>query len=107
MAISLIVTLITKPVSEEVLIKFYKKIQPGGNLWKPIAKKVPEIKIKAQLWRDLLDWLLGCVFIYCFLFGTGKILFGEILSGLLYLIGGIISMAIAYKDLHSRNWGVL
>lgn len=105
--VSLIVTYLTKPVSEEVLIKFYKKIQPGGRLWKPVAVKVPEVKINAQLTRDLLDWFLGCVFIYCFLFGTGKLLFGEILSGCLYIILGAVSMVIAYKDLQSRNWGVL
>ncbi len=105
--VSIIVTYLTKPVSEEVLINFYKKIQPGGTLWKPIAEKVPELKVKSELTRDLLDWFLGSVFIYCVLFGLGKIILGDYLSGNIFLIVAVIVMVIVYKDLSSRNWGVL
>ena len=106
-AVWLIVTYLTKPVSEEVLIKFYKKIQPGGRLWKPISDKIPELKVNARIGRDLLDWFLGSVFIYCVLFGFGKLIFGDMMSGFIYLLTAAVIVIIIYKDLSSRNWGVL
>ncbi|NIT62096.1 MAG: sodium:proline symporter, partial [Aliifodinibius sp.] len=36
------VTLLTQPESEETLLQFYRKVRPGGNLWKPIADKAPD-----------------------------------------------------------------
>ena len=106
-AVWLIVTYLTKPVSEEVLIKFYKKIQSGGRLWKPISDKIPELKVNARIGRDLLDWFLGSVFIYCVLFGFGKFIFGDMMSGFIYILIAVVTVIIIYKDLSSRNWGVL
>ncbi len=61
----IVVTLLTAPENEETLLKFYRKIRPGGNGWKPIAQKAPELKTDNSLGRDLLDWAMPafCLFI--------------------------------------------
>jgi branched-subunit amino acid transport protein AzlD len=42
--------------------------------WKPVAATTPEITPTHDLGRNLWCWILGCVMIYCALFGVGKIL---------------------------------
>ncbi|MCK5683406.1 Na+:solute symporter, partial [bacterium] len=40
----LIVTFLTKPTEEKTLLKFYKKVHPGGIGWTQIAAKLPDVK---------------------------------------------------------------
>ncbi len=101
------VTLLTAPVSEETLLRFYRKVRPGGNLWKPIAAKAPEVQTDKGLGWDLLDWAVGIVLIYTTLFGVGKILLGSVGFGLLLLaIAGACFLFIRW-ELNRRGWAAL
>ncbi len=59
-----IATLITKPESDEVLMKFYYSVRPWG-FWKPIYKKVleidPNFKANKNFKRDASNVLVGIV----------------------------------------------
>jgi len=100
----LTVTFITKPVKEEKLETFYKKVHPGGLGWKRISGKFPEIKSDSGFGRLFLDWLLGVFLVYSSLFGLGKLLFAEYLSALLYFLVGGISATLIYFDLKKRGF---
>jgi hypothetical protein len=39
-----------------------------------------------------------------FLFGTGKIIFGDYISGFIFIIVGLIAGAIIFYDLNKRGW---
>jgi SSS family solute:Na+ symporter len=101
----LVVTLLTKPTEESVLIAFYRRVHPGGIFWKRIAAKVPEVRGDTGLGLLLLDWVAGIVLIYSSLFGTGKLIFGE--TGNAALLYGVALVAgwVIYRDLSARGWG--
>jgi solute:Na+ symporter, SSS family len=69
-----IVTLLTRPEPAAVLASFYRKVRPDARGWKPVATATPDIKPTHDLGRNLWCWILGCVMVYCALFGVGKIL---------------------------------
>jgi len=57
-------------------------------------------------WNNLLDWFAGCVMIYLALFGTGKIIFGQIQTGVLFLMTAAVAGWVVYWDLNRRGWKV-
>ncbi|MGD0303457.1 MAG: sodium:solute symporter family protein [Candidatus Acidiferrales bacterium] len=69
-----IVTVLTRPEPDGVLASFYRKVRPDVTGWKPVAATTPEITPTHDLGRNLWCWILGCVMVYCALFGVGKIL---------------------------------
>lgn len=63
MIVIVVVSLLTRPESPEVLERFYRLCRPPG-LWKPVAAKLPEAEatsIREETSTDLLDCCLGIV----------------------------------------------
>lgn len=100
----LLVTFLTRPSNKQHLIDFYKRTHPGGIGWRKIAKEVPGVESDKGFGRLFIDWILGVVVVYTFLFGIGHLLFGEYLSAVLFLGAAIISAAIIYFDLNKRGF---
>ena len=94
----LIVTFLTKPDSEETLINFYKKTNPGGPGWKKIRsnaiKKGIDLKgdsdSKWSVPQGILCMIYGCFAIYSILFSTGYFIYGQLLNGYLSLTIAIV-----------------
>lgn len=95
----LVVTYITKPVDEKKLIEFYKRTYPGGIGWKKISDKVGAIKSEMQFGKAFLNWALGIILVYSFLFGLGSLLFGFYSNSIIYLILFVISGTVIYRNL--------
>jgi len=85
-AVWIVVTFLTKPVAEERLIQFYRRVRPGGVGWRKVAKAVPDVKGDSNFAWLFLDWVCGVFLVYAVLFGVGKIIFGERLLGVALLI---------------------
>tara|TARA_B100000963_G_scaffold148278_3_gene129179 strand:+ start:37600 stop:39402 length:1803 start_codon:yes stop_codon:yes gene_type:complete len=89
----LIVTFITKPESDKVLINFYSKIRPGGPGWNKVLIKSNITKQKSEN-KALIDGLyamvIGSILIYSIMFSTGYFLYGEINLGLFFMVNSII-----------------
>lgn len=100
----LTVTFLTKPTSEDVLISFYTRIHPGGVMWKKISSKLPDVESDSGFFKLFINWLFGVILVYSFLFGTGKLLFGEYKSFFIYLIVAAVSVFIIYKNLSQIGW---
>jgi Na+/proline symporter len=94
----LVVTFLTHSVEREHLIRFYKKIRPGG-LWKPVREEIEEAKEKVTILRDVLNWLLGTILVYSALFGMGKIILLELKTGSIFLVVSVISGFALYKNI--------
>ncbi len=103
----LTVTYLTKPTSDEVLISFYKKIHPGGIMWKKISDQLPDVESDSGFLKLFINWLFGVILVYSFLFGTGKLLFGEFSAFVMYLIIAVISIAVIYFNLSKIGWKTL
>jgi Na+/proline symporter len=102
-AVWITVTLLTQPESEETLLRFYKKIHPGGILWRPIAQKAPEVVTDSGLGRNLLDWVVGILLIYATLFGVGKIILGITGIGIMLLLIAALCFLYIRWDLNKRG----
>jgi Na+/proline symporter len=100
------VTLLTKPVSDEHLIAFYKRVQPGGRLWKRISDMIPPQALthpKPHIGLDFLNWILGTISVWFFLFGIGRLIFGPVMHGFLYLIVGTALFGVIYLLLSKKE----
>ncbi len=100
----IIVTFLTKPESDQTLIKFYNKTNPGGPSWTYYFKSVCKQKeinyLTSKKWivpSGILSVLLGCVLIYSILFTTGFWIYGDIKSALITTILIIISIYFLIK----------
>ena len=99
----LIVTYLTKPVEEKKLVEFYERTYPGGIGWKHIQKLVTGKNDKVGFWKLLINWIMGVVLIYSFLFGIGKIIFAEYLTGISLLLAGIVAGSVIYFNLNKKE----
>jgi solute:Na+ symporter, SSS family len=97
-------TFLTPAESEEKLLAFYRRVRPSVHGWKKIARLAPEVAEVRDLGRNALDWLMGCLMIYCSLFGIGKLVFGEWLAGVLLLAVAAVSGWVIFWDLSRRGW---
>jgi Na+/proline symporter len=100
----LVATFLTLPERDDVLVAFYRRVRPSALLWKPIARKAADITPPRDGVFNLLDWVCGCVLVYMSLFGVGKIIFGQIRTGLWFLFVALIAGWIIYRDLNRRGW---
>jgi hypothetical protein len=103
-AVWLLVTYLTAPESPETLMAFYRRVRPSAALWKPVARMVPEVPPAHDLKYNFLDWICGCVLIYGALFGIGKIVLKDYVTGLLFLAFALAAGAVIYWDLSRRGW---
>ncbi len=106
-AVWLIVTYLTSPEKKEILIAFYRRVHPSAKLWGTIAKEASDVQPDTDGIFNLIDWLSGVAMIYALLFGTGNIIFGRTLIGIIMVIVGLIFGSIIYFDLNKRGWATL
>ena len=98
-SIWLIVTFITPSDDTDTLVKFYNKTKPGGPGWN-IIKNNSGISNEKEGWivpRGIICMIIGCISIYSALFSTGYFIYGEINSGLMFLLITIISGYLLFK----------
>ncbi len=78
----LLVTFLTPPVGREHLIRFYRRVRPGGPGWRAVA---PSGAGGTALTRTVVSIVSGVVFINGALIGIGKLVLGMTVSGLIAL----------------------
>jgi solute:Na+ symporter, SSS family len=94
----LVVTLVTSPEPTERLIKFYRRVCPGGPGWKRIAAVAGSENEGSRLSAEIVNWACGCVLIYASLFAIGKLIFKEWGAGIMLATVAIVAaMVIAWN----------
>ena len=97
------VTYLTKPTHTDALLRFYRLVRPAGPGWGPIRAEAGVDPSPDSLPQNLLGWMVGCVFVYSALFGTGSFLYGKTAIGVAWLAVFVASGAgLAY--LVPRLW---
>jgi Na+/proline symporter len=104
---TLVVTFATKPTDQAQLETFYRTTRVGGRLWKKVSDTLPEVKSDSGFGMLLVDWALGVVMVYTILFGTGRLIFGETLTGIIFLAIGALAGTLIFADLNRRGWNNL
>jgi SSS family solute:Na+ symporter len=80
-----VVTFLTKPTDTETLRRFYRKVRPAGRGWAKIVGPEEADGPRDNLSLAFLGWVFGCTFVYSGLFGTGAMLYGQTLQGVVCL----------------------
>jgi len=103
----LIVTFLTKPTEEKVLLSFYRKLRPGGPGWRAFlerAKAAGEssggLEAAWRVPRGILCMFLGCVAVYSVLFATGYWIYSKTLPAVILSATAIVSTILLF-----RLWG--
>ena len=100
------VTLLTDAEPADKLVKFYRKVQPEGPGWNRVARQagIAPANASGGLAVQFVNWFLGCFLIYAYLFGIGYLIFGEVLKGALFLLGGVIASVAILRNLRRTTW---
>jgi SSS family solute:Na+ symporter len=100
----LIATFLTPPEPDEKLVAFYRRVHPTVYGWRRIAKLAPELSEVRDVGGNAFDWLMGCLLVYCSLFGIGKLIFQEWIVGLVLLSVAALAGYMIFWDLSRRGW---
>jgi hypothetical protein len=99
--------LLTRPESDERLLKFYRRVRPTIHGWKRIAILAPEIKPVRDFGANTFDWIMGCTLVYCCMFGIGELVMQAWITGLVLLAIAAIAGYLIYWSLSRRGWATL
>jgi solute:Na+ symporter, SSS family len=102
----IIVTMLTAPEPDSILVSFYRKVRPQITGWKRVAALAPEVPRTHDLGRNLWCWILGCVMVYGALFGVGKLLFEHWTVGIILVLVSIVSAWQMSRELRELKPGV-
>ena len=87
-------TFLTRPEPEATLDAFYRRVRPGGPGWQHVSERLgygrESIPGGALAWTN---WIAGIVAVYSTLFGLGKLVFGQIGTGLALLAVAVVAFA--------------
>jgi Na+/proline symporter len=86
-------TLMTRPESEQTLVRFYRLVRPAGPGWTAVAARAGVSASPDSLPAQFLSWVLGCAFVYASLFGAGSVLYGHTAQALVWGVVWIASGA--------------
>jgi len=89
------VTFLTKPESEETLISFYQRVQPGG-WWSPIEGKIQHT-LQPVSKGFLGNWVAGVAMIWGTTFALGNMIFGNWGYGITLMLLAIAGFAWMWK----------
>jgi hypothetical protein len=90
----LTVTFMTSPEPAGVLDSFYKRVRPGGPGWATVSTRLGYGREStpggALAWTN---WIAGIIAVYATLFGIGKLIFGEFMTGGIMLVVAALAFA--------------
>jgi solute:Na+ symporter, SSS family len=90
------VTLLTAPVSDARLIQFYRRVRPGGRLWRRIAQLSGTDTGRGELGRNLVIFAFGTAFTFLSIFCIGEMVFFSFWKGFGYLAGAAVAAYIVF-----------
>ncbi|MBT8252993.1 MAG: Na+:solute symporter, partial [Bacteroidia bacterium] len=100
----LMVTFLTRPETDKVLQRFYKKTQPGGPGWTDLINRSRADKIELvdsdEGWSvpsGILALIVGCILIYSLMFATGNWIYGQYSDATLLSVLALISAFILVR----------
>ena len=87
----LVVTYLTRPTDTATLEAFYRRVRPAGPGWAQVRAATGLGASPDSLSQSMLGWVLGVLFVYAALFGTGSILYGKWPQASLWIVVFVVS----------------
>ena len=97
-------TLVTAPTDRAKLTEFYRLVRPAGPGWDPVRRESGLPPSPDSMANSLLGWVLGCLFVYSALFGTGSYIYGRTGQALMWTVVFVVSAAGLWRLL-PKIWG--
>jgi Na+/proline symporter len=97
------VSLLTPPADRDRLIAFYRLVRPAGPGWAAIRAEAGVGPSPDSLAQSLLGWVLGCVFVYAALFGSGSFLYGHTAQAIFWALAFVVSGVWLLTILRARS----
>jgi hypothetical protein len=95
----ILVTLLTKPEDDKILLAFYQKVRPASWGWKSLLDRYPDQKQEqGQLPMEIGLMLVGSIMVYAALFATGFWIYGNTVGGSIATIIAAIGAVVIYKS---------
>ena len=102
----LLVTFLTPPENEELLIRFYNKVRPAG-LWNQIAVKAGNLDHLTVGWKEWGCWALGVTGLFAMIFALGKACFGLYWQSLVYAAYAAVAAFALFELLGHIDWSTV
>ena len=96
-------TFVTRPTDAAKLESFYRLVRPAGPGWRPVRERANLAPSPDSIAHSLLGWVLGCVFIYAALFGSGSLLYGRWAQGIVWTVL-FVGSGVGLARLLPRLW---
>ena len=90
------VTFLTPPETDATLEKFYNRVEPGGPGWKQYAGSDND---RDRIWPAFIKVGTAALSILSFLYGMGRVFFGNIWIGILLMAAGTVLLYIIIRGL--------
>ena len=91
----IVATFVTRPEPDAILDAFYRRVRPGGPGWAMVSRRLGYGREQIPGGRlAFANWIAGIVAVYGSLFGIGKLVFGDLVRGL--ILCGIAAAAFAF-----------
>jgi len=103
-AVWILVTFLTKPTDDKKLNEFYRKVHPGGMGWQKIQDRLPDVIGDSGYGVLFANWALGVILVLFSLFGFGKIIFKEYLTGFSFLVIALVAGFFIYRNMAKTGW---
>ena len=99
-------TMLTKPVDENKLVEFYRRVHPGGPGWERIANLVSEDFTAGSLFtkKNVVGAFFGIIAVLGALLAIGNFVIGNTWLGTVLTIIVLISVFIVVKNLSTERW---
>ena len=98
----LLVTMLTRPESEDTLQRFYDRVRPAALGWRRFA---PEREwAKRTLRWNFAHWVLGFSMVYLMLFAVGNFLFARVGLGASMMCGSLLCGGLLFWSLERQGW---
>jgi len=98
--------MLTKPVDENKLVEFYRRVHPGGPGWERIANLVSEDFTAGSLFtkKNVVGAFFGIIAVLGALLAIGNFVIGNTWLGTVLTIIVLISVFIVVKNLSTERW---
>jgi SSS family solute:Na+ symporter len=97
----LVATFVTQPETEATLVRFYERVRPSGAGWQRIRRVAAPAAPGDSLGVALIDWFAGLVLVFGTLFGIGKFVLDEPLTGAVFILLALVALAVILRHLRA------
>ncbi|MFH1724392.1 MAG: sodium:solute symporter family protein [Elusimicrobiota bacterium] len=92
-AVWLSVTFLTRPVDENILVEFVRRVRPGSPGWNYIYRR-HGLRPSGFFGEAMVNFALGLVFMFSLNFGIGSLIFKDTAQGLAMVAAGIVCFVV-------------